>query len=279
MAMAKTNTTVGYFQTRSQAEKALEELRKAGFRSDQIGMAAGQEAEQSSESFWHKVIPFMGNKVEYEYNVGQLQSSLEGAGVNRERARYFEYLLAHGNGAIVTVSASGREQEAERIIEQAGGNVGQEAATFQYPEARTQPASGRQRIQLLGEVLRIHKERVPLGEVRLRKEVVTETQNVQVPTSREELVIERHPGGEAMASEEIGQQPEIRVPLSEEQVRVEKKPVVREDVEVGKRSVEQTRNVSEQVRREELHVEKDEKTKVNEENEEEEKPKANRRGA
>lgn len=112
------------------------------------------------------------------------------------------------------------------------------------------------RIQLLSEVLRVRKERVERGEVRLRKQVRTETQNIQVPVTREEIVIERTPvEGERTATGPIGTEKEIRVPLSEERVEVEKVPVVTEEVKVGKRKVSNTQNVTDQVRREELDVE------------------------
>lgn len=284
MATAVTNTIIGYFRTRSQAEKTIEELRNAGFRSDQLGVASHSDstsgsttAGQKTESLWDKIVHFFGGRTDYDYNPDEFRGSLEYAGVTRDRARYFEYQLAHSDaGAIVTVSAPGREREAEQIIERNGGDVGRNASTFNYPATSTQPTSGeRRRIQLLGEVLRVHKERVPTGEVRLRKEVVTETQNVQVPTSREELVVERRPG-QGTPSGEIGKDSEIRVPLSEERVNVEKRPTVREEVEVGKRNIENTRNVSEQVRREELHVDKDDKARVKEEGGE---PKVRKRGA
>ena len=114
------------------------------------------------------------------------------------------------------------------------------------------------RCLLRGEVLRTYKERVQRGEVRLRKEIVTEKQNIEVPVTREELVIERVPAsGEAQAGE-IGTDTnqEIRVPLSEEHVRAEKQPVVNEEVRVGKRAVQNTEHVSDNVRHEELRVDK-----------------------
>src|SRR5256885_6644657 len=115
---------------------------------------------------------------------------------------------------------------------------------------------GDRRIQLRGEMLRTHKERVQRGEVQLRKDVVTQNQNIQVPVTREELVIERTPGS-GQVSGEIGRDQEVRVPLSEERVRVEKQPVVNEEVRVGKRQVQSNKQVSDQVRHEELHVDKE----------------------
>jgi len=112
------------------------------------------------------------------------------------------------------------------------------------------------RVQLFGEVLRVHKERVIRGEARLRKDVVTEDQTIEVPVTREELVLERvavSPDTPA-SSASIGQSKEIRVPLAEETVSVEKQPVVREEVLVGKREVQDVARVGDKVRREELHV-------------------------
>ena len=47
---------------------------------------------------------------------------------------------------------------------------------------------------------------------------------------------------------------EIRIPVMEEQVTVEKTPVVREEVEIGKRTVTETQHLTGTVRHEELRV-------------------------
>ncbi|GAC1648843.1 MAG: hypothetical protein NVS9B15_07820 [Acidobacteriaceae bacterium] len=119
--------------------------------------------------------------------------------------------------------------------------------------------TGRDRIQLLSERLQVNKQRDQSGEARLRKEVITEQQNITVPVEREELVIERNPvnEGQVAAGSQIGTDREIRIPLSEERVNVNKQPVVREEVTIGKKTVQEERNVSDSVRREELRVEND----------------------
>jgi len=112
---------------------------------------------------------------------------------------------------------------------------------------------------LLGEVLRVHKDRVHRGDVRIRKEVVTENQSVQVPVEREELVVEHRPvSGEQPATGKLGKQ-EIRVPLTEERPTVQKSTVVRDEVSVSKKPVEQVREVGGEVRHEELVI--DDETK------------------
>ena len=152
-------------------------------------------------------------------------------------------------------SASLRDREADRSLRERSANLSQDSLT-QDQDFQTARDNEERRIQLISEVLRVRKERVSRGEVRLRKEVRTETQNIQVPVTREEIVIERTPvEGERTANAEIGSDQEIRVPLSEERAQVEKVPVVREEVKVGKRTVSNTQNVSDQVRREELEVE------------------------
>jgi uncharacterized protein (TIGR02271 family) len=115
-------------------------------------------------------------------------------------------------------------------------------------------------VQLLGEVLRVHKQRIDRGEVSVRKEVVTETQTIQVPVRREELVIEqRSPEGNTQAP---GQ--EIRIPLSRETASVDKQTVVRENVAVGKKPVQEIQDLSGDVRHEELTVDDPTRRRVNE---------------
>jgi len=113
------------------------------------------------------------------------------------------------------------------------------------------------RIRLHAEELHVHKRFVETGEVRVRKEVVTEHKTVNVPVQREEVVIERHPvSGQAASSADIRSGEEVRIPVREEQVRVEKTPVVKEEVTVGKRQVHETEQVGGTVRKEEVRVER-----------------------
>ena len=125
------------------------------------------------------------------------------------------------------------------------------------PVTESEEAENRH-IELLGETLRINKEKVRTGAVKLRKEVVTERHNVEVPVEREELVIERKAANDSEAGRaELGDDREMRVPLSEERVEVEKRPVVREEVDVSKRRTQETKTVGGDVRHEELNVDEE----------------------
>ena len=55
----------------------------------------------------------------------------------------------------------------------------------------------------------------------------------------------------------IGEGQQVRVPVTEEHVEVTKKPVAREEVTVGKRNVKGNEQVSADLRKEEIKVEKD----------------------
>ncbi len=118
-------------------------------------------------------------------------------------------------------------------------------------------------IRLYEERLRVSKEEVQTGEVRVSKEVTTEMQTLTVPVEREEVVIERHAVNRPAEGAAFGAE-NIRVPVREEQVTVEKEAVLKEEVRVGKRQVHDTERVSGTVRTEHLKVEGDGDTEVRE---------------
>ncbi|HVF11236.1 MAG TPA: YsnF/AvaK domain-containing protein [Abditibacteriaceae bacterium] len=126
-------------------------------------------------------------------------------------------------------------------------------------------SSVREGWETTGEVLRLHEEQltahkqpVQAGEVALRKEVITENKTIEVPVTREEVVVERRPvTGGPVSTSVIGEGEEIRVPVMEEQVTVDKTAVVKEEVSIGKRQVQETQQVTDTVRHEEARVEQE----------------------
>ena len=110
-------------------------------------------------------------------------------------------------------------------------------------------------VPLREEELQVQKRPVQAGEVGFRKEVVTEQQTLDVPVTREEVVLERHPVEPRPADRRVGEGEPLEVPVRKEEVTVEKQPVVYEEVEVGKRAVQDTERVSGTIRREVADVE------------------------
>lgn len=112
------------------------------------------------------------------------------------------------------------------------------------------------RLKLRAEQLKVYKQSVQTGEVGLRKEVVSEQQNINVPVSHEEVYIEQRPGSGQVSDTPVGEGETFRVPVSAEQVQTSKQTVETGEVAVGKRTVQGTQQVSDTVRREEARVER-----------------------
>jgi uncharacterized protein (TIGR02271 family) len=81
-------------------------------------------------------------------------------------------------------------------------------------------------------------------------------EQIEVPTRREEVSVERVPVSGEATEAEIGED-EVVVPVTEEEVVVGKRAVAKEEVRVRKDVVENTEVVEEDVRREEIDVEHD----------------------
>ena len=106
------------------------------------------------------------------------------------------------------------------------------------------------------EQLDVNKERVATGEARLRKYVVTDSETVEVPVTREEVRVERTPinaNEAANHNARIGED-EASVTLHEERVDVSKNTVPVEKVNLGKQEVTETERHTEELRKERIDV-------------------------
>lgn len=112
---------------------------------------------------------------------------------------------------------------------------------------------GEREIPLREEELRARKQPIE-GEVDIRKEVVSEQKTIDVPVTREEVVVEQRPVEPRPASQPIGEGGDIRIPVRGERVEAEKETVVYGEVDVSKRQVQDTERLSGTVRREEAQV-------------------------
>lgn len=267
MATDTTDIIAGVFSQENQAQQALDALRGAGFGYDQIGVAT-----------------------QARRNVNLLDDFLN-LGVNRDRASYYDQQYRNGNTVVsVRPDNQGQAQNALNILRSNGGydydqqSTGTTGATTTQATQTTQPVqtgttntaqtytqnTGNttntiqdefyqpRTLRLREEQLGVNKERVQAGEVRLGKNVVEEQKTVNVPVTHEEVYVERRPVTGADATTDntpIGTDETIRVPVSEEKVNVNKNTVVTGEVAVGKRAVQETQQVSDTVKREQLRAE------------------------
>jgi uncharacterized protein (TIGR02271 family) len=111
------------------------------------------------------------------------------------------------------------------------------------------------------EELRVGTTQRERGRARLRKYVTTETQQVTVPVQREEVRVEREPitdaNLDAATSGPAISEEEHEVTLREEEVVVDKRAVPKERVRLDTETVTDERQVSEEVRKEQIQVEGD----------------------
>lgn len=137
-----------------------------------------------------------------------------------------------------------------------GYYAGYTATDREYMGSQRESADSGAVIERSEERLTVDKDTQQVGSVRVGKRIVEETQSVDVPVTREELVIERRtvdrPAGETLTEDSVD------IPVYEEQVRTGKEARVVEELEVGKTAKTDTQRVSETVRREEFDVDVDE---------------------
>ena len=111
------------------------------------------------------------------------------------------------------------------------------------------------------EHLQVGTEKVEAGRARLRKYVVTEQQSVQVPVSREEVRVEREPitdanRGDALSGADITEE-EHEVVLTEERPVVTTEAVPVERVRLGTETVTDRETVTGEVRKEQVELDDD----------------------
>lgn len=196
--------------------------------------------------------------------VAGLAGALIGMGIPEEEARYYENEFRSGR-TIVTVKTMTRKDEARQILSRHSGydmeSRPDRATALGSKTGRTTDVENRN-IELREEELHAEKGVKRAGDVRVHKDIVTEHKTMDVPVSREEVVIERHPTRGRKTTGDITGDQDIRIPVKEEEVKVSKTPVVKEEVAVGKRKTTDTRRVEADVKHEELRVDETGDAKV-----------------
>lgn len=127
------------------------------------------------------------------------------------------------------------------------------------PIERTEPRRDldEARVTRAEEEMAVGKRMVESGEVGIHKTV--ETEHVRRPATRrhDEVDIERRPiSGEGRTARIIDEDEEIRIPLREEELVVEKRPEIKEELVVRKRQVEDEVEVEADLLKERIEVER-----------------------
>jgi uncharacterized protein (TIGR02271 family) len=142
-------------------------------------------------------------------------------------------------------------------VEPVAPTIGAAGRSTERPDSDTGAA-----MEVHEEELQARKTSQQTGEVVARKEVIEDTETIEVPVTREEVHIERRPVSGAGASAMGGstyEEEEVRIPVSAEEVQVQKvsKPV--EEVRLTKELKQDTERVTDTVRKERVEIEEDER--------------------
>ena len=116
MAMTERSTVVGVFTEPGLADRAIEELERAGFRDDQISLSRHEDTDRNV-GIVGRITSLLS---ELKGSDRSIVKRLVSMGVPEEEARYYQSELELGR-SIVTVEAGDRREDALEILRSNGG--------------------------------------------------------------------------------------------------------------------------------------------------------------
>lgn len=143
----------------------------------------------------------------------------------------------------------------------AGAAAGQDQSFYEHEhyddrrfyEGRRGP-QGEARVTVSEEELSVGKRQHRAGEVGVDKRVETEHVRESVPVTREEVTVERRPAEMAASGQARIEEDEIRIPVMEEELVVEKRAVPKEELVVKKHQVQDQEIVEADLRKERAEI-------------------------
>ncbi|MBG9981693.1 YsnF/AvaK domain-containing protein [Aerococcaceae bacterium DSM 111020] len=255
----------GVYENYLAAEQQADQLIAQGIPASAVSLVSNKRTAENSGSDYHQVhhetleddrnwfekLFGLDNNDAGDINFDEYSTSLNADKVLLVLDRDYE-------GQVSAFGATGREDyvagEEVTPFDHAEGNHYVDETRRDVDVDRTTDVDD-ENIRLHEERLNVDKDREQVGEVEISKEVVEETQTIDVPVEREEIHIKhRKPADGVVENGEAFQDEDIVIPISEERVNVEKDTVVTDEVEIEKTTHTDTETVQETTRREELRV-------------------------
>lgn len=148
------------------------------------------------------------------------------------------------------------DRDYERNLTRQYGEAYTGESRYEHPRYRADHLNTEEaRVERSEEEVTVGKRERQAGEVDVKKRVEHEKVREPVTVHHEEVEVERHAATGRTDEATIGED-EVRIPITEEEVVVEKKPRVKEEIVVRKKDVEETEMVEEDVRKERVDVER-----------------------
>ncbi|HEV7718383.1 MAG TPA: YsnF/AvaK domain-containing protein [Arsenicitalea sp.] len=258
------STLTAFFDSRSDAEEAVERLNEAGIPRNSIRLVPGAEGDTSAPS-------------RPEVHRGFFESLADFFMPEEDRHSYAEGLSR--GGYLVTVTDLGGDLYATAIdiLDDEGavdfdereaswrsqGWAGDEAMTATAPGEATLSATGdEETIPVVEEELRIGKRDINLGRVRVRSYLREEPVSEDVNLRDERVTLERRPVDRPLAAgDDAFEDRSIEAEEHAEEAVVSKQARVVEEIALRKEGTEHQETISDTVRRTEVEVE-DERDKA-----------------
>ncbi len=239
-------TVVGVFDDATEAKQAVDKLVAAGIARNTIDMSAHQSKAETYEDDYEDsgVVEFFKNLFGDD-------------GDDHKR-----YSAVGSRGSIVTVHATSEahaEKAADILDENGALNVHDRAAQYGYgaTTAKTDNVKGGENIKIIEENVRVGKETVQTGGVRLKSRIVTKPVEEHIRLREERVYVRRNPVNRPASGADLDSFKEGEVVLTEhaEKAVVAKEANVVEEVSVGKEVESHDETIRETVRKTEVDVE------------------------
>ncbi|MBJ7572212.1 YsnF/AvaK domain-containing protein [Bacillus halotolerans] len=260
-----TKSVVGVYETPQETIAVIEGLLTKGYDSDDISVVTnrrdtdylesrtGTEVNQTleandsnSESFFDKLKDYFTMD-----DTGAHSKALSDLDISNDEIDKYQEDLDDGKLLVAVDTDADLDATIDNGNALSGGFANpNETVDYTTKEEKTMP--------LREEQLKVDKEDIKTGEVEIGKEVKTEQRDIDVPVRHDEIYVERRPVDENTAdAAPVNDSETVRVPIVEEKLEVTKKPVVTDEVVVGKRTVEENEHISETVKKEEPRLNKE----------------------
>jgi uncharacterized protein (TIGR02271 family) len=246
-----THTVVGLFDSRSEAQAAMQELIQQGFIQENIDVSNRRVDESSVDTTTSDSV---GD------GIGNFFNSLFGD--DETTARNYTYAASEADAILtVQVDSAERAETAREILDRNGAiDVDERGAqynqqNFAQTENRTN-TEGNMAIPVIEEELQVGKREVERGGARIRSRVIEKPVEASVRLREEHVVVNRRPVNRPVTDADLTNFKEGDIELTEraEVPVVGKQARVVEEVEVGKNVTEREQTVRDTVRRTDVEV-------------------------
>ncbi|MFD9624989.1 YsnF/AvaK domain-containing protein [Peribacillus muralis] len=296
-------TVYGVYESNAEVIQAINALKAKGFEGDDITVVADKEETldftnhqretdvhtmtnvSNDESFMDKVARFFMPE-----DTADLSTRLANAGLSNSDAAEHVFDVENGKVLVLVEEGEGhlgtaRDKFTTGNMDTAGTRLDTNSTNQLYNgtektdtlnkedvygvngQGRELPEDERT-LTLREEQLNIDKQRVQTGEVVINKEVHEQHKTINVPVEHEEVTVELRSvsGRESnLEASSIEDGETLRIPVVEEKLEVSKKPVVTDEIVIKKHAVQETEQVQDTLKKEDIQLDSTDESIVNEE--------------